>query len=429
MNATLDSKVKDRTVALEKKTEELARSYNDLEFQNSELLASHRKIEELYSSKDMTFKKLNDLYTSLLPLTQSLDTIMRSLPADIQAGVKGTQTQLEHSVKMLLPMTQLYSTEQAMRSQRVLLAEPDRRQQAIAKMALGGTGVTLDIADSLEELKAVLASGKMFDLAFISSELSELIPQFRKSLPITKLVFMGTSNVPAELPKLKAHAPLISNIVTRHPEDRTFTVKNVATTLNKVISRDIFGLEKYMIWGVEVQERSVVASGQRAKSIEEMQEYFSKLGVRNTISDRAALVSEELLMNAIYDAPLNEDGKALYNHLPRTTAVELDVTQQGMFRYAVDGMLASVSVSDPFGGFRMQILFDYLERNYSGTSADPQLAGKGGAGRGLHLITENSDLVVFNVKSGVQTEVIAFFNLDPKSKVDGLNPSFHFFQE
>jgi len=45
------------------------------------------------------------------------------------------------------------------------------------------------------------------------------------------------------------------------------------------------------------------------------------------------------------------------------------------------------------------------------------------------MIVESSDLVVFNVKRLVSTEVMAFFNLDTRSKTEHQQPSFHFFLE
>jgi hypothetical protein len=182
-----------------------------------------------------------------------------------------------------------------------------------------------------------------------------------------------------------------------------------------------------MMWGTEAQTLPVSSSGDRASLIEAMHRHFEGLGVRSTIVDRCSLVAEEMLMNAIYDAPVDK-GVHHYAHLPRTTAVDLIPAEQGHFRFAVDGMLAAVSVSDPFGAFAMSILLNYLERNASSKGEDVQMPGKGGAGRGLSQIISTADFVVFNVRQGKQTEVIAFFNLDPSVK-DAAPRSFHFFSE
>lgn len=443
INRTLDDKVKERTQALQKTTDALKDSYSALEAQNMELLASHRKLEELYSSKDMTFQRLNELESILRPLHDTLQELETSAPASNRSQIERAKSQVDQSIEMLKPLSALYSTEQAIRSRLVLLADTDKKQQVISRLALSGTGVKLDIASSSEEALRSVESSAKYDLIFVSSDLADLIPLFKAKAPTSKLVFMASANVPAEVPILKAHAPLISNIVSRHTEDRTFTVKNVATTVSKLVSKDIFGLEKYMIWGVEVQKQPVTGSASRSSLVNDLRAHFRGIGVRSAIVDRAATVAEELLMNAIYDAPTAADGTPLYNHLPRTTSVDLKPGEQGLLSYACDGMLAALSVSDPFGGFGIETLLNYLERNYSPRndspqtetppkrprSDGPQMEGKGGAGRGLHQIIENSNLVVFNVKRNVRTEVIAFFNLDTRASVEGTNPSFHFFLE
>ena len=90
-------------------------------------------------------------------------------------------------------------------------------------------------------------------------------------------------------------------------------------------------------------------------------------------------------------------------------------------------MLIAVSVQDPFGSLKGSVILRYLEANYGGMAQDiNSTENKGGAGRGLHQIVENSDLVVFNVDPRKKTEVIALFNVEAKETAIN-NPSFHLF--
>ncbi|MNL35107.1 hypothetical protein D3C87_1571190 [compost metagenome] len=84
----------------------------------------------------------------------------------------------------------------------------------------------------------------------------------------------------------------------------------------------------------------------------------------------------------------------------------------------------AVSVSDPFGALTKDLIIDYLLSCYTGKAGEMN-TNKGGAGRGLHQIIENSDLTIFNVKMGVRTEVISLFNLDGQKRE--AQPSFHYF--
>jgi hypothetical protein len=72
-----------------------------------------------------------------------------------------------------------------------------------------------------------------------------------------------------------------------------------------------------------------------------------------------------------------------------------------------------------------EIILDYLKSCYSGQAGELNKQ-KGGAGRGLHQIVENSDLVVFNISPRMRTEVIALFQVDTKTNSEK-TPSFHLF--
>lgn len=399
-------------------TNEKARQF---EIGNRALLEINKNLDQKVQERmDATFKQLNDLRTALLPLQDLLGDISS------RGGPAGEAfSHVTNATDMLKSIRNQFSTERSIRSRRVLVAEPDRKQQTIARMALGGTGAQLEATGSAEECLAALDIAPA-DLIFVSSELADAVPDILKKSSASKLVYMVGSELTDEIGKLKTLGSSLSNIVSRHAEDRTFTVRNMATTVTKLISNDLFGLEKYMLWGVEALTRPITGSAGRAGLVEQMRAHLSSLGVRSTITDRAGMVAEELLMNAIYDAPVDK-GVHHYAHLTRTTEVVLGAAEQGQFRFAADGMLAAISVSDPFGAFRMETLLEYLERNAASKGESVQVEGKGGAGRGLQQILLNSDLVVFNVRVGKQTEVIAYFNLDPNKK-DGPR-SFHFFSQ
>jgi hypothetical protein len=174
---------------------------------------------------------------------------------------------------------------------------------------------------------------------------------------------------------------------------------------------------------VEVREHKIQKSTERQMLNDEMRQHFSKLGVRGSVLDSVGVVLEELLMNAIYDAPMDAAGNSLYNKLPRTTAVDLKPNEQGVLRYALDGTLLAISVEDPFGGLTAKTIINYLDSCYSGKEGTMQ-ADKGGAGRGLHQIVENSMFVVFNVQPRRRTEIIAFFDIVPGAK-EAVGPMLH----
>ncbi|MBX3022810.1 MAG: cyclic nucleotide-binding domain-containing protein [Bdellovibrionales bacterium] len=408
-NQTLERKVEERTQRLEQ--------------QNAELMAGKNKMEDLLNNKRFLFQKLSAFQSgNLIPLKTFLDEMRKKFP---EAEVVAEARTVVYDVQQVLgPLTDQYSSEQAVQGKTVLLADSNKKQQVIAKMALGGTGVVLDMVATLEEGKEKILN-KNYDLVMFDAPMLELGNVAHAKDPSTKTVLITSDQIPNYLPALKM-LKATPHIVSRDEADRTFTVKNIVTTVTKLLSRDLFGLEKYLSWGVDIQSRQIVGSRQRATLLQDVDTYFEKLGVRRANRDRMRTVLEEILMNAIYDAPTDKEGKSLYNHLPRTTELSLMPEEQSLLRFATDGMLVAVSVQDPFGSLKGGTILRYLEHNYAGSAGDLNAhENKGGAGRGLHQIVENADLVVFNVEPGKKTEVIALFNVEVKEKTT--QNSFHLF--
>lgn len=305
---------------------------------------------------------------------------------------------------------------------KVLLVEPDKKQQLPIRMALGGTGVQLDIASDSAMGHTFLAENK-YDIVLCEEACVDVLKdvQDKKSSPYA--VLLTSKDVQGNLKVLEQNR-FVDHIISRDAEDRNATIRYVLTALSKLLNKDLFGIEKYLTWGVEVQTRAVTHSGQREGLREDIYSYFKKMGIRSTVLDRVNTVVEEMLMNAIYDAPVDAQGKSIFNHISRKEEIKLDTHQQSQLTYASDGVLLAVAVKDPFGSLTKNIIIDYLMSCYNG-QAGSMNAEKGGAGRGLHQIIENADLTVFNVKKGVRTEVICLFNVDGQKRE--AQPSFHYF--
>lgn len=304
----------------------------------------------------------------------------------------------------------------------VLLIEPNKKAQMPVRMALGGTGVHLDIASDFESAEKYMEA-MSYDTVLCEEANIDLLDKIRRAGKVKYPVLITNQNVVGNLDLLKKY-PEIDFLLARNIEDANGTLKNVITTLSKLMNGDIFGLQKYLSWGVEVQKRKVKRSDQRMELKEELAAYFKKKGVRTTILDRVNSVIEEMLMNAIYDAPVDAHGNSLFNSLPRTEKVVLETHQEALLSYATDGVLLAVSVTDPFGALTREVIVNYLLSCYNGQAGSLN-ENKGGAGRGLHQIIENAEITIFNVKKGVRSEVICLFNIDGQKKE--AQPSFHYF--
>lgn len=306
-------------------------------------------------------------------------------------------------------------------NKKALLVEPDKKQLVLAKMAVGCTGVLLDAvpdrASAMEKLQS-----ERYDAVVVDSTEIDLYDELREKHPETQFISMCPTNI-LDTIQVLLKKPNVDFFIARDLEDRNLTVKLIMTALTKVLNEDYFGIQKYLAWGVDVHQEEVRGSKDRFRLNANMENYFKGMGIRSSLLSRVFTVAEEMMMNAIYDAPTNIQGKSIFNHLTRQNEIVLDTHQVSVLTYGCDGNYLAVSVCDPFGSLGKKTILEYLKSCYDGKAGSLNVE-KGGAGRGIHQIIENSDQTIFNVKEGMKTEVIALFKLENTGETKS---RFHYF--
>lgn len=418
-------------------TNEKARLF---EITNRELKKAQKSLEA--ASGD----RINDLTRNQRKILQTLDTLVDTELKDIQIAIEslvipgaeslsalyrdrlGTLSKkVQKLIREIRPFSEIFRKEHSLLGKRILVAEEDPNEQINIWMSLGGTGVELTMISDLESGYAALTTGT-FDVICFTQAFLDLVPVSRAAQSSgTKYIFMTSTTTSEQFKILQSH-PEISTILARDPEDTLFTVKNTSTTVQKLLTDDIFGVEKYLNWGTELQEHTITHSGQREELIDKMTEYFDSLGIKRALQRKYKTIAEEMLMNAIYDAPTDTQGKSLYNHLDRTVPIILKPNEYGRFRYGFDGKFLAVSVVDHFGSLSRSIVLDYFSRCYAHGVSDTSIEGKGGGGNGLFLIIQSSSLVIFNISPGQKTEVISLINTETSADKTRRFPTFYFFE-
>lgn len=292
---------------LERSLIELEKTREQLRQQNLEQAAGYRRLEDLHDTNERVLSKLSILQnTHFITLQKQLQLISSSLDGETQQLAQQSIKELDTVQDLLKPVTFLYKTIQAFEMKKVLLAESNKKQQIVARMALRGTGMDLEVVSTLEEGQIKLQQ-QSYDLICCSADLLELTVFARSLYPGITSLLMTSASTPDYLESLKKY-PFVCNIVTRNDQDRTFTLKNIITTVGKLMTSDLFGLEKYLSWGVDVQQKTVESSRNRESLIDQMESDLEKLGLRRPLISKCIMITEELLMNALYDAPVDSEG-------------------------------------------------------------------------------------------------------------------------
>lgn len=230
----------------------------------------------------------------------------------------------------------------------------------------------------------------------------------------------------SELLRGEEHNLIDHVIASRGPVP--WTINELRISVQKIIRQDIFGIAKYLAPATQIHELTVTGSKDRETFNTLVMQFAEESRLGQYVAKLVFGITEELLMNAIYDAPV-AGGRLHYGDLPRTAAIELSPSEYSRLTFGCDGSLFGVSVTDPFGALTREKLFQYLKKVVRRTdSANLIDTKKGGAGLGLFKILYSSHSLVCNVRPNSQTEVMALIDVQNQVRdFSKMTRSVHYF--
>jgi hypothetical protein len=282
---------------------------------------------------------------------------------------------------------------------------------------MSSTGHAIEMIASTSDLKVLVTNDPNVKIFEAARRRQDLITVLVTDLPMKEY---------AELLCGK-DVELLDHIVANLDTDWTAT--DLGITLRKVLTQDFFGVEKYLSTDCSVQSHTVTGSADRELLNKRVQEWVDSCGVGKNISRLAHGICEELLMNAIYDAPV-AGGRTHYEQLERTAKRTLASDEWSTLRLGMDQRLLAISVVDPFGAFLREKWFSYLRKALKRDDTHNLIdTKKGGAGLGLFKMLYSSHGVVCNVDPGRKTEVIVLININiPVRDFIHMPRSIHYFK-
>jgi hypothetical protein len=175
------------------------------------------------------------------------------------------------------------------------------------------------------------------------------------------------------------------------------TGTDLGITSEKLVSHDLFGLEKYLSPNAKIGERVIATDAEKRVVIGEVCAWAEAIGARTPVVHRLASVVDELLMNALHDAP-RESNPNLVEQLE----------SRAVLRWACDDDNIAISVGDAFGALRQRDVIGHVRRARD-ERGRPEL-DEHGAGLGLYLVLANVASLIVNVDPGRRTEVVCLFD-------------------
>lgn len=295
---------------------------------------------------------------------------------------------------------------------------PDTRLRRAIKRVTTATGSTAEFVSSPTEL-----SGEKLHLAIVDARGAKILASTVKAVPDhTQLAYiLGDESLNQSVGLFEDKR--VRSLLCHHD---SFDDDEFIASATKSLRGDVFGLQKYFPWGVTTFSMVVRSYEQKSRAIEIIMDYSREAGLRGPVRDRIQLVADELMMNALYHAPVDERGNELYAEVSRKELASLEQVQAIEIQYGCSGRYFGISVRDGGGSLTRTKTLEYLKRAENSVAEIEDKAT--GAGLGLISVLHSVSKLVFNIEPGSSTEVIALFDIDLVSRGKVGARSLHIFE-
>lgn len=198
-------------------------------------------------------------------------------------------------------------------------------------------------------------------------------------------------------------APVFGHHIFRRYQEPALQL--YATIVQSLFVNYPFGLNRFFPEGTANQKVVLTASKQKGPAVQAVQNVLGKMGVTNRLTGIVAQAIDELIMNAIFDAP-HEDGEALRKSLPRSEAFLFSPGEEVWLEMMMSDKYIGICIADGYGTLKKDVILGFLRKNYQEENYTNK---KGGGGLGLNEIIHSGLSVLFICKPNTRTEVMLFF--------------------
>jgi len=146
---------------------------------------------------------------------------------------------------------------------------------------------------------------------------------------------------------------------------------------------------------------SLLQSEERWQVIRDLGEFVLTTGSFDGFDDICKTVASELLTNAFYNAPRDEQGRPLQPNRREIVSLQTPVTAS----FGQDEKYVWMKVTDPFGTFSRETLLNNLLKSASVEELNVSF-GEGGAGIGLYMVFRWCSQMLFQFHAKKETTVL-----------------------
>jgi hypothetical protein len=303
---------------------------------------------------------------------------------------------------------------------RILIVSTDPGMRRSLNRLMTATGAQTEYIGDLTKLPSEQPSLLVADLR---SRSAFTVAQIASVFPSVRLLCIVESRQFRQMVECLA-LPRCSNVIAY--ED-PFDPEDFIITVTKLLHGQIFGLQKYFPWGTTLYHMDVRSYDEKGRAVDVLNAYAELAGARGPVRDRITRVAEELIMNALYHAPVDAEGKQKYEQVERKQLAQMTFDPPVRVACASNGQAFAIAVRDEFGSLEKATAVKFLGKGTETQHTPEQRTS--GAGLGLVLALKAANRLIFNIAPGVGTEAVALFDLDLGARQAAGLRSLHIFSE
>ncbi len=229
---------------------------------------------------------------------------------------------------------------------------------------------------------------------------------FSTKMAANRLYFISSGDI-YEVPYLIA-SPIFGSYIRRNYEQTPGVGKYYGRLVRASLRERAFGIQNFVEPGTRVQSISLSHSLQKQEAVEVVRNFLIALKFQTRMATVIANAVDELLMNAIYDAPVDSMGRQLYSVTSRNAGIELAGQAAVELHVAYDGEYVVLTAVDLFGSLDKTALLNAISKIYIAAEYKVRTS-VAGAGLGLATVFHSGGSFHFSSEKGSRTEVTVFF--------------------
>jgi len=238
-------------------------------------------------------------------------------------------------------------------------------------------------------------------LVIISSRLypesrPELVSDLREIFPAAEILLVSQDTDPLP-PLVRFAADQIRHLLVAPTDNDREERSPLREAIIKLLVKSPWVLADYVKPGTRIHEVKLNSSKEKETLIALLEHTIcGDSPEMEFLRQRAALLADEMVENALYGAPRDDAGKKLYS---KGELRAIDTNENILFCFAFDGETLAMEIADGWGTLAPDMVIDYLARNQAGAVEESNDAG----GRGLFIIWRFLDHLHVNIRPGMQT--------------------------